>query len=233
MERIDDEAAANANLATNVDKLREFYVETDGEISVTFPAFSVFSLDYNFFRLLSNARKIPFDIKWSRRPDYASKEFYGTTIFWYLILYTNSVSNIESFVDLDEILVPSYASILEVLRYNRLLDDVVDLAEPPNRAADFYKSHPMDEDEIARKRASQHLIDISDYIPGYVTDDLNVNEYDSDGDGEDDSWDAQPIPDPDPEDPPEEEGWISGDDDLPSDWSPGTGECDTDTGGTF
>ena len=233
MERIDRDAATNANLATNIDKLREFLIETNGEISVEFPSFSIFSLDINQFRLLSNSRRVSFDPKWSRRPDYASVEFYRTPIFWYLLLYINNIDNIESFIDLDTILVPSYSSVLEILRYNRLIQDSTNIAEPPSRSSEFYKSHPMDEDELARKRAAVHLSSVSKYIPGYVTDDLDVTEYDSDHDGENDSWDAQPPILVDPPDPEELDGWVSGDDDSPSDWVPGSGECDMDRGGTF
>lgn len=193
MQTIKAESKLNANLATNIDKLRSRHLEQDIDIAVTFPAFSVFSYDQNMFLLLSNSIKVKFDPKWAQRPDYVSIEHYGTAIHWQLILYVNQINRIEEFIELNNILIPSYASIVKTskLRKDVNYTDEVGVEELSN-VVNYYKIHPLDASELERRKSNNALNRPSGWVPG------DVNEWypniDPNKDGIDDSWDAGIYP---------------------------------------
>ena len=169
METIREETKRNSRLATNVDNLRSKNLERDGELSCVFPSFEIYAFEHNFFRLLSESSRVSFKINWSQRPDYVSVEYYNSTIFWQLILYINQVNNIEEFKDFDTILVPSYESILEVLRYSQP-DDIVDEIEEDDitAATKHYKKYPLDESEKEKLLNSDYLQQPELYLPGGI-----------------------------------------------------------------
>jgi hypothetical protein len=69
------------------------------------------------------------------RPDYLSYDEYGTVTLWPLLLFINNVSSIEEFT-LPSVIIPTYASILQISRFNELNVNPVDLdsqAQEPSR----------------------------------------------------------------------------------------------------
>ena len=110
------EAKRNSELLTDLDNFRNHYIEhsnLDLDLNVTFPANEIEAYDKNFFILVSRSRKVTFKPEWFQRPDYVSKEFYGTNVFWALILFVNRIYSIEEFKDLTEVLIPPYNMILD------------------------------------------------------------------------------------------------------------------------
>lgn len=161
MQSIRHEAKRNSELATNIDNFRSRYKETsyDGSIDVTFPAGNIKTLDKNFFKLLAGSNLIIFEPKWYQRPDYVSIEYYNTPIFWQLILYINRIPSIEDFVDLEEIYVPPFNLIIDIMRDRISSTEVVDLdAEVENYSeARYFKIYPLDEREKNIIKAMERL----------------------------------------------------------------------------
>lgn len=158
MESIRGEARRNAELATDLDNFRSRYRETTNDLqtTVTFPSGEIFSFEKNLFVLLANAEKVKFKPKWYQRPDYVSYEYYNSTIYWPLILFVNRIFSIEDFKELDDILIPPFNSILQIVK-DRVDDTITDLdGEDAKTGAKYYKIFPLDERErniIASRRS--------------------------------------------------------------------------------
>jgi len=161
MQSIRHEAKRNSELATNIDNFRSRYKETsyDGSIEVTFPAGNIKTLDKNFFKLLAGSRLVTFEPKWYQRPDYVSIEYYNTPIFWQLILYINRIQSIEDFVDLEEIYVPPFNLIIDIMRDRVSSAEVVDLDEEVENYSEarYFKIYPLDEREKNIIKAMERL----------------------------------------------------------------------------
>ena len=89
-----------------------YYIKDDNGMSIEFPGFSAETLDKNLYFLINNSDIVPFKRTWRYRPDYASFDLYGSTDYWQILLFTNRVTTIEEFKDLDELLVPSLQSLI-------------------------------------------------------------------------------------------------------------------------
>jgi len=149
MESIRGETKRNSELATDIDNFRSRYQETTSnlEITVTFPSGEIFSFEKNLFTLLSNAECVKFKPIWYQRPDYVSHEYYKNTIYWPIILFVNRVFSIEDFKELDEILIPPFSSILQVVK-DRVNDPITNLTNvEANSGSRYYKIFPLNEKE--------------------------------------------------------------------------------------
>lgn len=179
METITSESARNANLSNNIDKLRSRVQEKSDDLSIIFPAFEVRAFEHNLFRLLAESTKEVFKIGWTYRPDYVSMEFYGTTIYYTLILFVNEVDSIENFFSFDYILVPPFGSILEIAGYRGLVDELDVLTEEPPSENKYYKRSAY-EDIINKKKAEDNVERESEWIESNVDTDDDMGEvYDA------------------------------------------------------
>jgi hypothetical protein len=73
-------------------------------------------MEKNKFILLANSIKVKFSPRWKMRPDYVSFDFFKTTIYWPFILFINNAMSIEDFINYDEILIPDFTNILDVIK---------------------------------------------------------------------------------------------------------------------
>lgn len=114
-----DEARSLSTLASDFDNIRSRYVKSDVDqgIVVRFPSAESASLEHYKHLLITESDKEDFNIKWNMRPDYASYEFYGTTIYYHLIMFVNNIMSFEEFVDLETILVPRDYIVNDILEF--------------------------------------------------------------------------------------------------------------------
>jgi hypothetical protein len=118
--KIDDESKWRSRLRIDIDKHRYTYQTSDFDddydvpVTINFvsPALYVYE-NYKFF-LLKNSVVKKLETKFYNRPDYLAYEEYGTTVLWTMILYINDIPNIESFMDIKELYIPTMGSIYKV-----------------------------------------------------------------------------------------------------------------------
>lgn len=91
------------------------YTSKDYDLKIIYPSFEMMPLEENYFRLVATSDLVPFKPRWEYRPDYVSYDFYETTIFWYIILFVNSVDRIERFRGFDKIFVPNRNTISDLI----------------------------------------------------------------------------------------------------------------------
>lgn len=160
MESIRDEAVRNANLSINLDNLRMKYYDYDSvnEESVSFPSPLIYAFEQNLFRIFSTCTRVSWNTKWTQRPDYVSYEYFGTPVFWNLILLVNQAKSIEDFLNFEEILVPSYSVILQLAREKvpNYIEDISDVNEITSEAR-YYKKYPLDTAEVDRIHAEEAI----------------------------------------------------------------------------
>ena len=176
MESIIPEVKRNAKLATDIDNYRTRYSEYELDIfgnktlEVIFPAGEVYTLEKNFFTLLAKSKKVDFKTEWYQRPDYVSIEFYGTSIYWIIILFINCIDSIEDFKDLSEILIPNFNVILEITKDkisttdNRNIECISDSQVDLDKTTK-YKIYPLNDKEIQiikAKEALEIIVEVED-----------------------------------------------------------------------
>ena len=149
-ETIRNEVKKNIKMALDLDNLRSRYVDIDdtNSIEVIFPAGDIFSYEQNFFTLLAKSKKVTMQPKWEQRPDYVSKHFYNTEIFWNLILYINQIDSIEDFRNINEIFIPPFNDIIKLTKYKVSKSEVTEITKDIPKLASFLKVFPLDEKEI-------------------------------------------------------------------------------------
>lgn len=125
-ETIDKESKQRKRLATNIDWMGDRY-KTTSEI-YTFPSPSLWTLEKNLYYLLKNSKQVEFDRKYVMRPDYLSFDEYNTVALADLLMYVNTVQNIEDF-DLDTVIIPSFQAIIKICFDKFPEKDVSDLTE--------------------------------------------------------------------------------------------------------
>lgn len=160
MQSVKTEAKRNAELATDIDNFRSRYTETssDGNTTVEFPSGDIETLDNNLFKLLAGSDLVTFKPSWHQRPDYVSFEYYNTTIFWTIILYVNRIASIEDFVDLDEIYIPPFNLIIEIMKDRVSSSRVESLATEENVSeARYFKIYPLNDREKNIIKARERL----------------------------------------------------------------------------
>jgi hypothetical protein len=168
MERIDTEARRNASSSVDIDffRSRNLLLDMQTGIRVISPSFEVYAYEKNLFMLLSNSDVKEFDPSWTMRPDYASFDIYGSTVFWHLIMFINNIDCFEQFKDMDEIYAPKYNDILKVIedkvprREISLINPFYDIS---NRGMiGVYDKKPMDDNELNKIRADDNLGNMTD-----------------------------------------------------------------------
>ena len=106
------EARMQSILSSDCDNFRNKYqtneIELSGNvinISLVAPCLTI--LDKYRFYILENCAKRRLEKKYFYRPDYLSYDEYGTTNWWYLILYINDIPTLQDFTR-EDILVPNF-----------------------------------------------------------------------------------------------------------------------------
>jgi hypothetical protein len=123
-ERIDNESRQRELIAVDVNFLGQRYKTSNG--LYTFPAPTLFTLEKNLFYLLRNSKEVEFDRKYLQRPDYLSFDEYGTVALAQMLMYVNSVFTPEDF-DLQTVVIPQYAAVVEIIKDKFSKQDVSDL----------------------------------------------------------------------------------------------------------
>ncbi|MCK5018599.1 MAG: hypothetical protein KAS32_16180 [Candidatus Peribacteraceae bacterium] len=160
MESIKPEARRNSKISLDLENFRSRYIEydTDNDLEVIFPALEIATFEKNFFVLLSDSKKVKFEPSWEMRPDYVSSDFYKTTVLWPLILFVNRINSIEDFTGLDEVLIPPYNKIIEILKDRVSKTEITILETESEVDTSKYKIYPLDDKELAKKKADEALI---------------------------------------------------------------------------
>jgi len=162
MASIKAESKRNASLNVDFDNFREKYKDADGISEVIFPGFSIPPYEINMFILMSNSEQVDFIPRWHQRPDYVSYDYYGSVIFWPIILYVNQIPSFEDFKDISKILVPSYSMILSMTK-DKLSNTMITVVQKPKtidlNKSSLYKLYPLDSKEIEKLNAKKTLED--------------------------------------------------------------------------
>lgn len=151
MRSIKLEVKQNIQNYLDVDNFRSRYFdyENDSKLYVSFPGFELTTLEKNICYLYDNCSIHEFKDRWYMRPDYTSYDFYNTVIYWPIILYINEIYCIEDFRDLEEVLIPSMSSILEISRDRVSKNDLINVNEVIEEINTnmYYKRFPFDKIE--------------------------------------------------------------------------------------
>lgn len=121
---IDVESKFLKRMPTDIDNMSDRYKTENNIFTFTSPA--LWTIEKNLFFLLRNSKKKSFDQKYKMRPDYLSFDEYGSISLTNLLMYVNSVFSIEDF-DLEEVIIPSKKSIVEICSDNFPKRDIEDL----------------------------------------------------------------------------------------------------------
>ena len=186
MQSIREEARKNSKTSLDLDNLRSFYYDYDdiNDIKVTFPSPQIYAFEKNFFILLSKCSTVDFKTNWIQRPDYVSHEYYGNTIFWPIILYVNMIDSIEDFVNLKQLLIPSYDSILDLAKDKRTISLYEDINQPApsNSKTSKYRVFPFSRKEVDKLKAKDNLSGLSEYPESPVVEFLRIHDRQSSND---------------------------------------------------
>jgi hypothetical protein len=110
---IDLESKQRIKSPIDIDNMGERY-KTESEV-FTFTSPSLWTLEKHLFFLLKDSIEKTFEPKYRMKPDYLSYDEYGTVILSYLLMFVNGVYSLEDF-DLDNVIIPSYDSIVEICK---------------------------------------------------------------------------------------------------------------------
>jgi len=124
---IDQESKQRERLAIDINFLGNRYKTTNG--LYTFPTPSLETLNQHLFYLLKNAAQKSFENKYAMRPDYLSFDEYGTVQLAFVLMYVNGVRFVEEFQGLELVIIPSYSSIIEMLKDKFPVQNTDDLFE--------------------------------------------------------------------------------------------------------
>jgi len=81
----------------------------------TFPAPTLETFDQHLYYLLKHSEQKKFERQYLMRPDYLSFDEYGTVSLAQMLMYVNAVTCLEAF-DLQNVLVPSFSAVVEMLK---------------------------------------------------------------------------------------------------------------------
>jgi len=123
---IDQESRIRARLAVDINFDGNRYKTKNSYF--TFPSPSLETIDQHLFYLLKNSKEVKFERQYLMRPDYLSFDEYGTVSLAQLLMYVNSVSSPEAF-DLQNVIIPSLSSIIEMLKDKFPQQDIENLTE--------------------------------------------------------------------------------------------------------
>jgi len=176
---IDVEAARNTKLISEIDNFRNRYIDIDSTLGLTviFPGFEITSVEKNLYLIYSDSTKVDFKSNWNMRPDYVSFEQYGTVIYWWLILNINRIDSIEDFVDLDEVIIPSFRSIQSLVAERISRSDFDKNEFVNNSAAKYYKRYPLDMIEADTIEGAELLVETNTPIVPVCTLEEKVDTF--------------------------------------------------------
>lgn len=124
---IDVEARQQSRSPFDISKMSDRFKTSNGLFSFNSPSFD--TIEKNLYYLLRQSTVKKFERKYRFRPDYLSYDEYGTPILDKLLMYVNSVQTVEDFKDLQEVIIPSKSSIVQMLEDNFPAKDPEDLEE--------------------------------------------------------------------------------------------------------
>ena len=124
---IDIEARQQRRSPFDISKMSDRFKTSNGLFSFDSP--SLETIEKNLYFLLRQSTVKEFERKYRFRPDYLSYDEYGTPILDKLLMYVNNVQTVENFTDLQEVIIPSKGSIVEMLKDNFPEKDSEDLDE--------------------------------------------------------------------------------------------------------
>jgi len=123
---IEAESRQRSRLSIDVNYAGNRYKTTNGLF--TFPSMELEMYDKYLFFLLKGAEQKKFERQYKMRPDFLSFDEYGTVALAQMLMYVNTVPSIEMF-DLDTVVIPSYNSVVEMLKDKFAVQDPDDLFE--------------------------------------------------------------------------------------------------------
>lgn len=123
---ITQESRQRSRLSIDVNYAGDRYKTTNG--LYTFPSFELEMYDKYLFYLLKNAEQRKFERQYKMRPDFLSHDEYGTVALAQMLMYVNTVPSIEMF-DLDTVVIPSFNSVVEILKDKFAVQNPDDLFE--------------------------------------------------------------------------------------------------------
>lgn len=123
---ITQESRQRSRLSIDVNYAGDRYKTTNG--LYTFPSFELEMYDKYLFYLLKNAEQRKFERQYKMRPDFLSHDEYGTVSLAQMLMYVNTVPSIEMF-DLDTVVIPSFNSVVEILKDKFAVQNPDDLFE--------------------------------------------------------------------------------------------------------
>jgi hypothetical protein len=123
---IDQEAGSRELQAIDINYAGDRY-KTINEIFV-FPSPVLELFEQHLFYLLKNSEVKDLDRKYIMRPDYLSYDEYRTTSLAHLLMFVNSIRNVEEF-NLLKVVIPTFQSVIEVLKDKFSQKEIEDLIE--------------------------------------------------------------------------------------------------------
>lgn len=128
---IESESKQLSKLPTDIDRFRRKYIIKDGEVTVKLVSPIISGYEKNYYFLLKNSRYEPLRRRYIKRPDYLSKDEYGTIALWPILLFVNDVPCIENF-DQENIYIPNYSAILDIIKFRESNLPEIDIEEAWN-----------------------------------------------------------------------------------------------------
>ena len=122
---IDKEAIQYLKSSIDFERFGDRFKTNNGYFS--FPDPNLQTIEKNLFYLLRHSDEVSWESKYKYRPDYVSYDYYGTTQLGNFIMYVNGVKLLEEFNDLSTIVIPSFNSIITILKDNYPAKDSEDL----------------------------------------------------------------------------------------------------------
>ena len=168
--RVDIESKRRKRLRVDIDKhrfiYRTFEVDSDSNTSVliNFVSPSIFIYETFRFYLLKNSVLKELDTKYYFRPDYLSYDEYCTTVIWTMILYINGISNIESFINIEKLYIPTMDAIY------RVADNSLN-GTPLNVTPDISLSNRSSA-QLYTKKSKPTLVEQPEFVPVENKDDF-------------------------------------------------------------
>lgn len=123
---IDQESRQRSRLAIDINFSGDRY-RTANKL-FTFPSPTLETLDQNLYFLLKNSEEKEFERQYLMRPDYLSFDEYSTVALAQMLMYVNTVPSLETF-DLQTVIVPSFSSVVEMLKNKFPVQDPNTLTE--------------------------------------------------------------------------------------------------------
>ena len=112
---IDQESGRLTRQSVDIDNMRERF-KTSNDL-LTFPSPSISTIEKNIFFLLRNSKEVEFNSKYIMKPEYLSKDEYGTPALWQLLMRVNNIFCKEEF-NLSTVVIPSFSSIITITKDN-------------------------------------------------------------------------------------------------------------------